>query len=152
MGKVLIAVTAVLLLAGCEGTPRYENPGAAPRYQSGAEIREALNRAGLGCEDFRTIGATQRDIGEKDAREVDTCRVDNTNASIMIWLRLGEAQDWARSYRSMGCRLTRSVGSGEPVYVDGGLWTVAVNSRPVADKIAQALGGRAKFPDCSSVD
>lgn len=149
---MLLTVGAVLLLAGCQGNARYENLKGPPRYQSAGEIRNVLDRAGLGCEDYREISQTQRDIGEKDAREVATCRVENTDAAIMMWLKLGEAQDWARSYQSMGCRLAKSVGTGEPVYVDGGHWTIAVNSRQVADDIADAVGGRAKFPECSSVD
>ena len=149
--RVLLCVAVVVLVAGCQGSSRYDNLNVPPQYQSGAQIRDALVRAGLGCEDFQAVDDAQRDVGEKDAREVDTCRVGNMNAAIMIWLKLGEAQDWARSHQEMGCQLAQSVGTGEPIYVDGGRWTVAVASRPVANKIADALGGQAKFPDCSSV-
>lgn len=152
MQRVLLVVGAVLVLAGCQGNSRYENMHLPPQYRSGAEIREALVRSGLGCEDFQTISQAQRDTGEKDALEVDTCRVENTNVAMMIWLTLGEAQDWARSHQSMGCQLAQSLGTGPPVWVDGGRWTIAVKSRPVATKIADAIGGEARFPDCRTVD
>jgi hypothetical protein len=36
--------------------------------------------------------------------------------------------------------------SSSPVYVDGGRWTISLNSRPVATRIADAIG------DCGVVD
>ena len=148
---MVLSAAAVVLLAGCQSGSHYRNLDVPTQYQSGAEISDALNRSGLGCRDFQILPEGRRDIGEKDAREVGTCRVDGTDASIMLWLKLGEAQDWARSYRSMGCQLARSVGTSPPVYVDGGRWTIAVNSPPVAKRIAAAIGGQAKFPDCGGL-
>ena len=149
---MLWSVAVVLLLAGCQGNSRYENLNLPPQYRSGAEIRDALDRSGLGCADFQTISQATRDIGEREALEVDTCRVENMTATMMIWLTLGEAQDWARSHQSTACRLARSVGTDPPVWVDGGRWTVTVKSRPIANRIADAIGGQAKYPECGSAD
>lgn len=147
-----VVAVLVVLLAGCQSTSRYENLNLPPQYGSVAEVRDALNRAGLGCQGFQTISPQQRDIGGKDAFEVATCRVDNTAASILIWLTLGEAQDWARSRETIGCQFARSLDASPPIYVDGGRWAVAVDSRMVATNIAEAIGGTARFADCRALD
>ncbi len=151
MKRILFAVM-VVLLAGCQNDSRYEHLDLAPQYGSTAEVRDALERSGLGCQGFQSVGQDRRDIGEKDALDVATCRVENRDVAIMIWLRLGEAQDWARSRRAMGCQFAQSLNTSPPVYVDGGRWTISLNSRSVAEKIAEAIGGQARFADCSVVD
>lgn len=150
LARVLPGVVLVLALAGCQDGSRYENLGIPTQYQSGAAIRDALERSGVSCTDFRRISDAQRDIGETDAREVDTCRVDDSTVTMMTWLTLGDAQDWARSRKGIECRFARSLGTPPPIYVDGGRWTIAVDSQPVAKKIADAIGGEAKVPDCTN--
>lgn len=147
---MLLAV-ALVVLAGCQGhsAPRADLP---PRYESGAQVRDALERAGLGCQDFQSIGRDGRDIGDKDAVETDTCRVDNTGVSIDIWQTLGQAQDWARSRQTIGCELAQSLGHSPPLYVDGGRWTIALDSTEVAGEIAKGIGGKVRSADCTSVD
>lgn len=145
---VVPVLMVVVLLAGCQGKSGTGSVDIPKQYDSAAQIRDALNGAGLGCADFQTIGRDSRDIGEKDAQEVATCRVENIGVTMMTWLRLGEAQDWARSRQAMGCQFAESLDTGSPVYVDGGRWIIALKSRPVATKIADAIGGEAKFPDC----
>ena len=154
MSRVAVRVAfgvLVVLLAGCQAQSRDGNSNLPPGYQSGAEIRDALDRAGLGCQDFQSISRDRRDIGDKDAVETDVCRVGNTDISINIWPTLGQAQDWARSRQATACGFAKSLGSPPPVYVDGGRWTIALSSRDVATEIAKAVGGKAVFADCRSM-
>ena len=148
MRRLLLAA-AVLLLAGCQ-SPRYDSLNLPQRYETGAQVRDALTQSGLGCRDFRSIPTDQRDIGDKDALESDVCRVGDTDVSIDIWQTLGQAQDWARSRQVIECQFARSLGSPSPVYVDGDRWTIALNARNVATEITKAIGGRTRFADCRS--
>lgn len=148
--SAVLAFSAVLALSGCGQSAQPPEPEPPPRYQSAAEVRDALNRSGLGCEDFQEVQAHHRDFGEEDAVETDTCRVDNQDASISTWSSLGKKQDWTRQRATLACQFADDMAAGPPVWVDGGFWTVRVKSRTLADKIAAAIGGEPKNTDCRS--
>lgn len=147
-----VLVISSALVAGCHGGTSPAGSGPPAQYLSVTEVRDALDRSGLGCADFQMVDREHRDIGATDAQEVATCRVENADATIMMWLRLGQAQDWAHSTQPLECRLSQSLGDSPPAYVDGGRWVVALRSGPVAADIAKAIGGRAIFPNCASQD
>lgn len=151
MARVVAGVLVVLVIAGC-GRDSTGQVRPAPQYQSGADIRNALVKSGLGCEDFQPTSPHQRDFGEEDAVETDTCRVDNEDASISVWRGLGQKQDWARTRATLGCQFADSLGSNPPIYVDGGRWTVRVESRTLAVRISDAIGGDVRTTDCRSSD
>jgi hypothetical protein len=151
MRRVVCGVLVVLALSGCgrESTGQAKLP---PQYESGGQIRDALARSGLGCDGFQAIDAHHRDFGEQDAVETDTCRIDNEDVSISIWRSLGQKQDWAGTRAGLGCQFAESLGDNVPVYVDGGRWTITVPSRTLADRVAGALGGDVRSPDCRSIN
>lgn len=43
------------------------------------------------------------------------------------------------------------MGDNPPAHVDGGFWTVRVDTRMVAEEISRAIGGELEVTDCSSV-
>lgn len=151
MARVVTGVLVVLILAGCDhgSTDRQKPP---PPYQSGTDIRNALVKSGLGCDEFQSIGTHRRDFGEEDAVETATCRVAGEVASISVWQGLGQKQDWAHTRATLGCEFTDSLGDASPVYVDGGRWTVRVDSQVLAGRISNAIGGEVRSVDCRSVD
>lgn len=147
----MTGLAVALALTGCQ-RPTSAEPAPPARYQSGADVRDALSRSGLGCVDFQAVPRHHRDYGEEDAAETDTCRVDNQDVSISIWRSLGQEQDWARQRAVLSCQFSADLGTGSPIYVDGGFWTVRANSRILANRIAGAIGGEPRFTDCRSVD
>ena len=152
MGRAVSAVLIVLSLAGCSQASTNGDVALPPRFDSGPEVRDALIKSGLGCDGFRPIGRHHRDFGEEDAVETDSCRVDNEDVIISIWGGLGQKQDWARTRAGLGCQFADSLGSTPPIYVDGGRWTITVQSRALANRISQAIGGEPTFTDCRSLD
>lgn len=147
----MVGILVVLVLAACNRGPTGQEP-LPPQYQSGTDIRNALVKSGLGCDEFQPISAHHRSFGEEDAVETDACRVDNQDVSISMWKGLGQKQDWARTRTTMGCQFADSLGNTPPVYVDGGRWTVRVESRMLASRISDAIGGDVRAADCRSVD
>ncbi len=139
-----------IALAGCAGPSKTPEPNPPPRYQSVAEVRDELSKAGLGCTDFQTVPSHHRAFGEEDAVETGTCLINNQEATISQWSSLGKKQDWVRQRGVLGCQLTNDMGDNPPAYVDGGFWTVRVNSRMAAEDISQAIGGEPKVTDCRS--
>ena len=114
----MLGVAVLLVLAGCNRAPSSGDADIPPRYESGAAVRDALVRSGLGCHGFQTVGPHHRDPGEEDALETDTCRVDNEDVPISIWRSLGQMQDWTRSRAVLGCQFADALGNGPPMYVD----------------------------------
>ena len=152
MRRALFGLCVVLILTGCDRSSTTEHLTLPPRYDTGADVRDALKSSGLGCDDFQPISPVHRDLGEKDALETYSCRIDNQDAVISIWKGLGQKQDWARQRAMQGCQFAESLGTAAPVYVDGARWTVTVESKMLADRISHAIGGQARATDCSSLD
>lgn len=146
-----MGVVVVLALAGCYRPATTETAQPSTKYDSTAEVRDALARSGLSCGDFQPVGVNHRDFGEEDAFENASCRIDNEDVSISIWRSLGQKQDWARTRATLGCQFAQSIGTPSPTYVDGDWWTIRVPSRMLATQISEAIGGTAVFTECRSV-
>lgn len=106
MRRALFGLFVVLILTGCDRSSTTDHVSLPPRYETGADVRDALITSGLGCDDFRPISPVHRDLGAKDAVETDSCRIDNQDAVISIRKGLGQKQDWARQRAAQGCRGT----------------------------------------------
>lgn len=152
MRRAITGVVLALALTACQGSRPTGQPNPPPRYQSGGEVRDALDRSGLGCAGFQAVPTHHRDFGEEDAVETDTCRVDNQDVSISTWSNLGDKQDWTHQRAVLACQFADELGTGPPVWVDGGFWTVRVNSRMLANRISHAIGGEPRSTDCRSMD
>ena len=150
MRRLLVGLLIGVALTGCQSGATPAEPPAPPRYQSVAEVRDALEKSGLGCAGLQTVPSHHRDYGEEDAVDTATCRVDNEDAAISVWSSQGRKQDWIRRRNSLGCQLAADMGDNPPAYVDGGFWTVRVETRLLAEKISQAIGGVPRVTDCRS--
>ncbi len=149
MRPLVVGLLLPIVLAGCQ-RPATDGQADTPRYQSVGEVRNALDKSGLGCADFQTIPGHHRDFGEEDAVDIGACLVDNREAVISMWSSLRNKQDWIRQRAGLGCQLAGDLSSSPPIYVDGGFWTVRVNSRRLADSVSRAIGGEPKATDCRS--
>ena len=147
MERTAAGLLLVVALTGCQRSATAErNP--PPRYETVGQVRDALDKSGLGCADFHTVPGHHRDVGEEDALDTATCRVGNQDAGISVWSSLGEKQDWVRQRAAIACEFSADMGTAPGAYVDGGFWTVRVNSRMVADDISTAIGGQPRVTDC----
>lgn len=147
---VAIGLLLSIALSACGRPAATDEPSPPPRYRSVAEVQAALEKFGLGCADLQTVPSHHRDYGEEDAVDTGTCRVSNQDAVISMWSSLGNKQDWIRQRAVLGCQLSNDMGDNPPAYVDGGFWTVRVNTRMLAEDIARAIGGEPKVTDCAS--
>lgn len=146
MGRGFVATLAIVLLAGCGGAAKTENPKHT--LSSIQEIRDALGSANLGCTGYKSAPKDQREFGSEDAVDVGRCRIGNEAATLIVWKDVGQKEHWVDLGQKLGCVFGAADGVKSFSYVDGGLWTISDVPEQLAKKIADAIGGQATSIGC----
>lgn len=129
MWKYFVAVLAIVL-AGCGGSGS-AGSRAAISASSGTDIRNALDKAGLSCTDYKSIPTGDREWGTESAADVGRCKVENEKIVIIIWKDNGQRENWIGTGKKTACELGKSFSISPWDFVDGGLWTVSDRRRPL---------------------
>jgi hypothetical protein len=145
MGKYSV-VSLVVLLAGCGALN-----GAGPNFSSSADIQAAHNEAGLTCTGYKVVAKDDRDIYEHNAADVGRCELDGETPTLLIFKDHGQMENWAGMNKQMGCTMGKAFGFMNYDYVSGSKWAVSGTTETLANKIADAIGGRAVHVDCEDV-
>lgn len=120
-------------------------------FSSSADIRDALNKAGLKCTAYETVATADREIGTESAADVGRCRVENEDISLIVWKDNGQRDNWSGVLKTTGCQKgTAITGTSSFDYVDGDRWTIEETSQTLAKKISDAIGGKPEHIACGS--
>lgn len=86
------------------------------------------------------------------ADDVWTCDVENENVDLLTVKDEGQKDNWIGMGKQMGCTFGKAFGVSSMNVVSGGNWGVTDVSETLANKIADAIGGRAVHVDCKDVE
>jgi hypothetical protein len=149
MGKSWVGLLLVLV-SGCGGGSLL---GAedAPSFSSSANIQAALNDAGL-TTGYEAVASADRDMYEQRAADVGKCEIDGEVPKLLIFKDKGQMDNWAGMVKQLGCTMGKAFGVTNYDYVSGSNWAVSDTTQTLANKIADAIGGRAVHVDCKDVE
>lgn len=151
MWKNWSVVAVVVLISGCGGGSLLGGKDA-PKFSSTAEIRAALDKAGLTCSDFKAIAKGDRNFAEEGtADEVGDCTVEGESVNLLTFKDEGQQDNWLNMSKQMGCTMGSAFGVSNMHFVRGNDWGVSEGSQTISDKIAEAIGGEAVHVDCKDV-
>jgi hypothetical protein len=114
--------------------------------------RSSLRERCLSCDSYRTVSNEDREWGMQGAADVWQCELDNETPKLVVWKDKGQKDNWAGMSKQMGCTMGKAFGISSFDYVSGSRWTVSDTSQTLANKIADAIGGRAVHVDCKDVE
>jgi hypothetical protein len=135
----VLGVAVVLLLTGCG---LFSKDKLSPDFTNSPEIQRALDEAGLTCTGYQTVPKEDREWGMESAADVGKCELDNETPTLVVGKDIGQKDNWAGMSKQMGCTMGKAFGVSSFDYVSGNRWTVSDTSPTLANKIADAIGGR----------
>jgi hypothetical protein len=136
----------VVVLAGCGGLQ--SEARADVSFSSSADLRDALNKAGLACAGYQAVTSSDREMDVEGADDVGSCKVQNEGLSLIIWKDNAQRDNWVGFIKTTGCRIVKAFGESTFDYVVGDRWTIEQPSQTLADQIAGAIGGTAGHVSC----
>lgn len=99
---------------------------------------------------LRTGCSTNREMGTQAAVDVGACILEGDTISMIIWKDTAQKKNWVGLGKKVGCEMGKNFGILSYDYVDGGLWTITDVTQTLANKISDAIGGKASHVECGS--
>ena len=93
-----------MVAIGCAPTDPH-----ASSFSSGADIRDALSKAGLTCTGYKPTAGADREWGEESAADVGGCVLQNENITMDIWKDTGQKDNFVGMGQKTGCAIGKDV-------------------------------------------
>jgi hypothetical protein len=135
----------IVLILGCGSQT---SKGGASQPESVEEVASQLADAGLGCLNLRTPPKSEWNFGTESAIGVGECVVAGDDIEFILFGSSGEVEEYLSAGAKIGCALGAAFGLTDFDIVTSGVWTAEGMSRPVAERIAAAIGGKAHHITC----
>lgn len=143
--RLTSTLIVAVLLFGC-GSSTAESNSTQP--ESVEEVASQLSDAGLTCSNLRKPPKSEWNLGTQSAIGVGECTVAGEEIEFILFGSSGEMEKYFSASKKVACEFGKAFGITEFDMVTSGAWTAEGMSKPLAERIAAATGGKAHHITC----
>jgi len=153
--RLTSTLIVAVLLVGC-GSSTAESNSTQPKSaesnstqpKSVEEVASQLSEAGLTCSNLRKPPKSEWNLGTQSAIGVGECTVAGEDIEFILFGSSGDMEKYFSAGNKVACEFGKVFGITEFDMVTSGAWTAEGMSKPLAERIAAATGGKAHHITC----